>query len=887
MSSCNICTEKFNKTARACVKCICDFESCRTCIKTYLLDKSEDPHCMSCKISWDRKFMCDNFEKNFISKTYKNHRENVLMEREMGMLQATQVYVEREIKMEKLQVAMIQLRNRFHEEMNALQNALNEHLNCITVEKKKFVRKCPNGDCHGFLSSSLKCEICDCWACGDCHEIKGYTPEEKEQHTCNPEIVESVKFLAKDSKPCPKCASLTFKIIGCFAKDTPIIMWDQTIKMSQDIKIGDILIGDDGEQRTVLTTCSGEDEMYEITQTKGENYIVNSKHTLVLKFTTDKSIVWCESINRWKVSWFCRETLKMKTKDFIVKNDITKEMAKQEADNFKNTLNFSKEIEMRVDQFIKLTTSAKKQLLGFKSSKSINYNEKEVTLDPYMLGLWLGDGTHTEPVIASGDIEIQNYILNWCENNDAELVHEEGVKFRIRRRGLSNYKGNNRLAISKGATSDSCKGCITGIEDIVRKFDICDTPYIENNSEFTKMKTNPFTDQIRKYNLFRNKHIPKEYMINNRDTRLKVLAGLIDSDGCAPKDQNGKRIVIPLKHKRLFDDMVLLSRSLGFVVNVNKVEHKNETCMGYGPKDYPDSYILNLSGEFLHEIPTILPRKKCVGTLSNKDYFRTSIEVKPIGKGKYFGWQVDNNHRFVGSDFTVLRNCNQMWCVECNTPWDWKTGRIETGTIHNPEYFDWLKKQNGSVPRNPLDIICGREIDSNFIQHLHQIFPRTMAKNWQQSTRGDYFHNKTHERSSAYPFKEGTKSDDNFVEIARNIIHIRHVEVPRFQEPVRLQDNLQMRIDFMRNKIEKEDYKRKIQKKEKENEKKREINNVLGMYTNCMTDIFYRLVDKPSQKNIIKNEMEELRKYSNESLTRIGTTFNCKKYEINKDFVFC
>lgn len=87
MSSCNICAEKFNKTNRCKVTCTCDFECCRTCIKTYILDKTEDAHCMSCKVVWDRKFMSKSFEKTFMSKAYKNHREEILMQKELGMLQ--------------------------------------------------------------------------------------------------------------------------------------------------------------------------------------------------------------------------------------------------------------------------------------------------------------------------------------------------------------------------------------------------------------------------------------------------------------------------------------------------------------------------------------------------------------------------------------------------------------------------------------------------------------------------------------------------------------------------------------------------------------------------------------------------------------------------------
>lgn len=98
---CQICIEKYNKTNRARVKCTCGFECCRQCAKTYLLDRHEDPCCMSCKTKWNRKFLVDNFEKVFMAKTYKNYREDLLFERELGMLQGTQPYVEKQIKIEE------------------------------------------------------------------------------------------------------------------------------------------------------------------------------------------------------------------------------------------------------------------------------------------------------------------------------------------------------------------------------------------------------------------------------------------------------------------------------------------------------------------------------------------------------------------------------------------------------------------------------------------------------------------------------------------------------------------------------------------------------------------------------------------------------------------
>ena len=208
---CNICTELYNKVNRKIVTCLCGFECCRDCVKKYMLGSKQEPSCMSCKVAWDRNFLLEQLGKTFMTKDYKVYREELLVEREMGFLQATQPHVEREIRMEKLKEEIAILRER----LPKLEKELKELKIYGVVDRKKFVRKCPNGDCHGFLSSALKCGLCECWVCSDCREIKGFSTQEKDSHECNKDIVESVKLLEKDSKPCPKCTSLIFKIEGC------------------------------------------------------------------------------------------------------------------------------------------------------------------------------------------------------------------------------------------------------------------------------------------------------------------------------------------------------------------------------------------------------------------------------------------------------------------------------------------------------------------------------------------------------------------------------------------------------------------------------------------------------------------------------------------------
>ena len=76
----------------------------------------------------------------------------------------------------------------------------------------------------------------------------------------------------------------------CHGADTPIIMYDGTIKKVQDIQVGDLLMGDDSTARRVFSLARGRDIMYEVTNIKGESYIVNSEHILSLKYTGRKQL---------------------------------------------------------------------------------------------------------------------------------------------------------------------------------------------------------------------------------------------------------------------------------------------------------------------------------------------------------------------------------------------------------------------------------------------------------------------------------------------------------------------------------------------------------------------------------------------------------------------
>jgi hypothetical protein len=120
-----------------------------------------------------------------------------------------------------------------------------------------------------------------------------------------------------------------------------------------------------------------------------------------------------------------------------------------------------------------------------------------------------------------------------------------------------------------------------------------------------------------------NKHIPDEYKINSGDVRLKVLAGLIDTDG---HYANESFYEITQKNKRIADDIVFLARSLGFWCHIRPIEkgcwYKEEYKKGVYQK-------VTLGGIGLDDIPVLLPRKKAK---KQKNFLYTKFSVEEIGE---------------------------------------------------------------------------------------------------------------------------------------------------------------------------------------------------------------------------------------------------------------
>lgn len=448
----------------------------------------------------------------------------------------------------------------------------------------------------------------------------------------------------------------------CLKKRTRIYEWCTGREFTvEEAVIGDEIIGDDGKKRTIKNIIKGHGKMFEIEQGNGDKYCVNEDHILTLHIPDHKVIF--RSDNKCKKGWSmvywedggmhsktfyikgekekieceeCGEFLsgnlnrhyKRKHPESIVPTKERKSPTKKKSDKledeseesllaleelkkFRKTIDDNNVIDIELKEYMKLNKTTQSRLAGVRG-KCVKWKSQEVSLDPYLLGLWLGDGSYEGYIYTcdiKNDAEIVNFLKEWCDENEALM------------------KINDKYHIRISSTKYHSEG--------------------------------PIKTQLKKYNITRDKHIPKEYLINDKETRLKVLAGLIDSDGTVCRDGTRVQISQGLMHEQLINDIVFLGRSLGLYCSVNRI---NTTWTHEGIKKKGEAFEVNISGDLLEECPTKLPRKKCSKPKTHNTSMSTGkITVKQVENDDFYGFELDGNQRFVINDFTVTHNCANIF----------------------------------------------------------------------------------------------------------------------------------------------------------------------------------------------------------------------------------
>jgi len=142
-----------------------------------------------------------------------------------------------------------------------------------------------------------------------------------------------------------------------------------------------------------------------------------------------------------------------------------------------------------------------------------------------------------------------------------------------------------------------------------------------------------------------DKHVPWEYRIADRDSRLELLAGLMDSDGhatCGGYDYVSKS-------PSLAHDVAFVARSVGLAAYV-------KPCLKSSQLGTTGEYYrVSISGH-CDRIPCRIPRKRHEPRRQKKDALRTGFHVERVGIDDYYGFSLDGDGRFLMGDFTVTHN---------------------------------------------------------------------------------------------------------------------------------------------------------------------------------------------------------------------------------------
>jgi len=340
----------------------------------------------------------------------------------------------------------------------------------------------------------------------------------------------------------------------CLGENTPVLMYDGRILKVQDIKNEDLLIGPDSNPRIVKGTTKGFGKLFKVIPVKGDSYVVNEEHILSL-YDSHKN-----------------KNIQISVKDYFLKKPYYQK--------------------------------------GYKGYRcGIEYPRKEVLIDPYILGIWLGDGHQSCAAISNIDQEIID-----CWYREAK-------------------KRNLRIYVDSSFNRT------------------CFSYYIRKDHDLSTKNT--MLSDLRKLNLLYNKHIPNCYLINDRNTRLNLLAGYLDTDGSL--SNNCYDFIT--KHQSIAEGITFLARSLGLACYCKETYKKSQ-------KGTRGLYYRGCISGNTNEIPLKIKYKKATERKQKKNVLHTGIKIISIGYGNYYGFKLSSDHLFLLGDFTVTHNSDVLFALK-------------------------------------------------------------------------------------------------------------------------------------------------------------------------------------------------------------------------------
>lgn len=351
-----------------------------------------------------------------------------------------------------------------------------------------------------------------------------------------------------------KTATCCVASTGCHAKGTKIVMSDGSLKNVEDVEVGDRLMGYNGQYRTVLRLARGREKMYRITPRRHESFVVNENHILPLFNVVTKQLETCT------------------IKDYVSKPNHWK--------HYRYMVSNSVPVEFE--------------------------NPFVPTIEPYFMGVWLGDGhTHCMNITNQNPI-IGNYLKEFSERRgDIRYWVENDAR---------NHVCHHFPMIVRGRTN-------TLIEDF-EQYGI----HIGNSSRGTTKCCEKF--------------IPDEYQRMSVENRYELLAGLLDTDGWLERSNYG----FCSKSEKLVRGILRLAGGLGYGTSM-RIKIVNGTRY----------FCAAIMGDGLDKIPCKV--KKFENELHpNKDVHHFQFKVEDLADDDFYGFALDGDHLYYIDNWTLQHN---------------------------------------------------------------------------------------------------------------------------------------------------------------------------------------------------------------------------------------